>query len=120
MRKVFSALLALGAVQIAFGQTPLPKLTLKDAQALAIKNHPQVLAAESEVGFANQQVIETRSAYYPTVAADVTASAANQGSRIGAGALTDSRLFNRFGQGVSTLRPVTKIIKPPATRCCSK
>jgi outer membrane protein len=109
MRKFFSALLALGAAQIAFGQAPLPKLTLKDAQALAIKNHPQVLAAESEAGFANQQVVETRSAYYPTVAADVTASTANRGARIGAGALTDSRLFNRFGQGVTLSQLVTDL-----------
>ena len=64
------AWLAFGASLIAFGQTPLPKLTLKDAEALAIKNHPQILAAESEVGYANQQVAETRSAYYPTVDAD--------------------------------------------------
>ena len=93
--------------QIAFAQAP--KLTLKDAEALAIKNHPQVLAAQSEVGFANQQVAETRAAYYPAVDADVTGSAANKGSRIGAGYLTDSRLFDRFGQGLTLSQLVTDL-----------
>ena len=94
-----------------FAQTPRPppKLTLKDAEALAIKNHPQILAAQSEVGYANQQVVETRSAYYPTVAADLTGSEANNGARIGAGFLTDSRLFNRFGQGITLSQLITDV-----------
>lgn len=114
MRKsVFPALLVFGVVQIAFGQTPPPKLTLKDAEALAIKNHPQVLAAQSEVGYANQQVVETRSAYYPTVNADLTGSQANNGARIGAGYLTDSRLFNRFGQGITVSQLITDVGRTP-------
>jgi len=88
-------------------------LTLKDAEALAIKNHPQVLAAQSEVGYANQQVVETRSAYYPAVAADITGSVANNGARIGAGYLTDSRLFNRFGQGFTLSQLVTDLGRTP-------
>jgi outer membrane protein len=98
---------------LALTQAPSPKLTLKDAEALAIKNHPQVLAAQSEMGFANQQVVETRSAYYPTVDADVTASVANRGSRIGAGYLTDSRLFNRFGQGLTLSQLITDLGRTP-------
>ncbi len=114
MRKsTFRASLAFGASLIAFGQTPLPKLTLKDAEALAIKNHPQILAAENEVGYANQQVVETRSAYYPTVNADLTGSQANNGARIGAGFLTDSRLFNRFGQGITLSQLITDVGRTP-------
>jgi len=114
MRKfAFFTMLALVAGQTAFGQTPPPKLTLKDAEALAIKNHPQVLAAQSQVGYASQQVVETRSAYYPTLDADVTGSAANNGARIGAGLLTDSRLFNRFGQGITLSQLVTDLGRTP-------
>lgn len=112
-RSVLFALLASGVGQLALAQTPPPKLTLKDAEALAIKNHPQILAAQSEVGFANQQVVETRSAYYPTVDADVTGSAANRGSRIGAGYLTDSRMFNRFGQGLTLSQLITDLGRTP-------
>src|SRR5690348_547663 len=99
-------LFALGTGRIALGQAP-PKLTLKDAEALAIKNHPQVLAAQSEVSFANQQITETRSAYYPTLNADLTGSQANHLARIGAGFLTDSRLFSRLGQGITFSQLIT-------------
>jgi outer membrane protein len=113
MRKMFPAWLALGLVGIANAQAPPPKLTLKEAEALAIKNHPQILAAQSEVGFANQQVVESRSAYYPTVDADLTGSAANNGGRIGAAFLTDSRLFNRLGQGITLSQLITDVGRTP-------
>jgi outer membrane protein len=96
----------------AFGQT-LNRLTLKEAEALALKNHPQILAAENEVSFANQQVVEARSAYYPTVDADITGSTANNGGRIGAGYLTDSRIFNRFGQGFTLSQLITDLGRTP-------
>jgi outer membrane protein len=100
------------AAQIAFGQAP-QKLTLKDAEAMALKNHPQVLAAKNEIGFANEQIVENRSAYYPTVDADLTGSVANHGSRIGAGYLTDSRLFNRYGNGITVSQLITDSGRTP-------
>lgn len=85
-------------------QTPaaqnLPKLTLQQAQALAIQNHPQVQAAQNEINYANQQVVENRAAYYPDVTGDLTGSQGNNAARIGAGGLATSRLFSRFGQGI--------------------
>jgi len=110
------ALLACAAAVDAPAQTtpakPM-KLTLKDAEALALKNHPQVLAAQSEVGFANQQTVEERSAYFPLIAGDVTGSIANNAARIGAGALTDSRLFDRFGQGITLSQLITDMGRTP-------
>ena len=41
------------------------KLSLHDAEALALKNHPQVLAAQHELSAMNQRMTEVRSAYYP-------------------------------------------------------
>lgn len=76
---------------------------------MALKNHPQVLAAASEAGYANQQIVEARSAYFPTVDVDITGSGANTGGRIGAGFITDSRLFNRFGQGVTVSQLITDL-----------
>jgi len=112
-RSVFFGLVALAAVEFTFAQAPPPKLSLKDAEAMALKNHPQILAAQSQAGYANQQLVETRSAYYPTVDADVTGSTANNGARIGAGFLTDSRLFNRFGQGITLSQLVTDLGRTP-------
>jgi len=99
--------------QIGFAQAPPQKLTLKDAEALALRNHPQVLAAENEVGYANQQIVEARSAYYPTVDADLTGSGANHQARIGAGYLTDSRLFDRYGNGITLSQLITDVGRTP-------
>jgi outer membrane protein len=84
-----------------FGQAGAPvQLKLSDAEALALRNHPQVLAAQNETSAQSQRIVETRSAYYPTVDGEMTGSGANIGARIGAGYLTDSSLFDRVGDGV--------------------
>jgi outer membrane protein TolC len=71
-----------------------PTLTLQQAEMMALQNHPQIQAAQNEAAFTNQQIVEARSAYFPTVNADVTGSGANVGARIGAAFITDSRLFD--------------------------
>jgi outer membrane protein len=76
------------------------QLQLSDAEALALKNHPQVLAAQNETFAQNQRITEASSAYYPSVNGEFTGSAGNYGARIGAGFISDSRLFDRFGDGV--------------------
>jgi outer membrane protein len=75
-------------------------LKLSDAEAMALKNHPQVLAAQNETSAQNQRVIQVRSAYYPSIDGEVTGSVANIGGRVGAGYINDSSLFDRFGDGV--------------------
>jgi len=85
----------------------VPKLTLQQAEALAIQNHPQIQAAQNEINYSNQQITENRSAYYPTVTGDATGSQGNNGSRIGAGDLASSRLFNRFGAGAVVHQLIT-------------
>lgn len=85
----------------------VPTLTLQQAEALAIQNHPQIQAAQNEVNYSNQQIIENRSAYYPTLTGDVTGSQGNNGSRLGAGDLSASRLFNRSGSGAVARQLIT-------------
>ena len=84
-------------------------LTLQQAEMMALQNHPQIQAAQNELAFANQQIVEERSAYFPTVNADVTGSGANYAARIGAGYITDSRLFDRFGAGLSFTQLITDL-----------
>lgn len=83
----------------SLAQAP-PMLTLQQAEAMAVKNHPQIQAAQNEVNFANQQIVINRAPYFPGITGAVTGSQAEYRSRIGAGDLTDSRLFDREGQGV--------------------
>ena len=106
MLRTNHALLALTISAAAIAQTP-PKLTLQQAEAIALHNHPQVQAAQHEVNYSNQQIVENRAAYYPNVTGDLTGSQGNNLARIGAGDLTASRLFNRFGQGVIVRQLVT-------------
>lgn len=96
-----------GGAGITSAQSPQPEsqqqqtLTLQQAEALALKNHPQIQSAQFAALASAQTVREEASAYYPTLFGSVTGSVADQGTRIGAGFLTDSRLFNRFGQGIT-------------------
>jgi outer membrane protein len=90
-----------------FPQAPV-RLTLSDAKAMAVANHPQVLAAQSEAAYTNEEITVSRAPYYPVLSADLTGSqSSNSLARIGAGALSASRLFNRFGQGVVFSQLVT-------------
>jgi len=87
--------------------SPVVHLSLKDAADLALKNHPLVLAAQDVISATNEQVRQARAAYYPDFNGDVTASQGNPQGRIGAGYLTDSRLFDRFGQGLTLNQLIT-------------
>lgn len=84
-----------------------PTLTLQQAEALALKNQPRLLASQAYAQRAGQLVREAKSAYYPSISGEITGSQANDGARIGAGFLTDSRLFNRFGYGLSLSQLIT-------------
>lgn len=82
-------------------QSTTPSLSLADAQAMALKNHPQVLASQATYQRDNQITRATRSAYYPTLSGDITGAQANLNSRLGAGVLNDPALFSHFGSGFS-------------------
>jgi outer membrane protein len=105
--KLFSRTALLTLLPLAaFAQT-LPMLTLQQAEALAVKNHPQIQAAQNEVNFANQQIVINRAPYYPGVTGDITGSQGNNLARIGAGDLPASRLFDRESQGVEIHQLIT-------------
>ncbi len=107
-RSVVPFLLLAGAAGYVMAQSAAPiKLTLTEAEALALKNHPQVQAAQHAASAMSQRIDQTRSAYYPLLAGDVTGSQGNPQSRIGAGFLTDSRIFNRIGQGFTLSQLIT-------------
>jgi outer membrane protein len=106
--------LALAAGDRAQAQSTTPvQLTLKDAEALALENHPQVLAARATSLEFNQLVVETRSAYFPTLDAELTGSAGNPRGRIGAGFLAASSLFDRLGTGISLSQLITDSGRTP-------
>lgn len=90
----------------AFGQAP-DRLTLAEAEALALKNHPRIGSASLNAEAARKVVNEARSAYLPTMAANITGVDALQGTAVAAGNITTSSLSTRFASGVSLLQMVT-------------
>lgn len=79
-------------------QTP-QKLTLRQAEELAAKNHPQVSMAFLSALAANQVTTEVRSAFYPIVTGSLTGAGAINNSRITAGFLNDPTILNRVAAG---------------------
>ena len=85
---------------------PIP-LTLQAAEALAIKNHPQVSAALLTAAAANQVTIETRSAEFPDLFGSATGAGAADNSRIAAGSLNNPIIYNRFATGFTATQLIT-------------
>jgi outer membrane protein len=78
------------------------RLTLQDAELLALKNHPQLQAARFLEQAAGQVTAEVKSRLYPTVYGSATGAVAeNDNTRIMAGALNNPIIYNRLGAGVT-------------------
>ena len=81
-----------------FGQAPV-KLTLQEAEAMAVRNNPDVSEALLQAAAANQVTLEVRSAFLPTVYGSVTGVGALSNSAISAGSLTNSTVYSRLATG---------------------
>lgn len=123
---VLVVIILMGTATVTSAQTMqqanqlLQTLTLQQAEALALKNHPEIQSAQFTALASAQAVREETSAYYPTLFGSITGSVADQNTRIGAGFLTDSRLFNRFGQGISFHQLITDSGRTPNLVASSK
>jgi outer membrane protein len=82
-------------------------ITRTDAERLALKSNPRITASHLLALAAGQVTRETRSGELPQISAAITAEKAEDGSRIGAGALTDSRLYTHAGAGGSLSQLIT-------------
>ena len=117
MRRLFPLLLAAGALGGAAAspaQETAPaapaapiRLTVMDAESLALKNNPQITVTRLNA-LASQQVSrEVRSARYPTLTAYLTGVVAEQESRITAGAINNPILYDRLAGGAAVGQLIT-------------
>jgi outer membrane protein len=82
-------------------------LTLKQAEALALKNNPLISVAQL-TALASQQVTrEARSALWPTATANLTGVDAEPNSRITAGGLNNPIIYERAAVGVTVSQLIT-------------
>jgi outer membrane protein len=82
-------------------------LSLKDAQALALKNNPQISVARLTALAAQQVTREVRSNLWPTATADLTAVDSDPGTRITAGGLSNSAIYQRAAAGATVNQLLT-------------
>lgn len=84
-----------------------PSLTLAQADAIAIKNRPRLLAAMYTAQAAGEITTEVRSNYFPHVYGNATGVKSENGSRITAGGLNNPVIYNRFADGATVSQLVT-------------
>jgi outer membrane protein len=94
------------AVAPAFAQTPR-QLTLQEAEALAVQQHPLIAGARLATQAAGQVIREAKSPLYPQLSASATAVGAVDNSRIAAGFLNAPNVLNRVAAGASLQQLVT-------------
>ncbi len=97
---------AVAGMHPAFGQAP-QRLTLKEAEGIALQNHPQIQTAQFLASAADQVVRENRSDYYPMAFGSLTGAMALHDSRIGAGGLNNPIIYNRYANGVGVSQLIT-------------
>ncbi len=85
---------------------PIP-LTRSQAEQLALKNNPRISVGRLLALAQHQIYRETRAAELPNFNGAITAVDANEGSRIGAGALNAPRLLEHAGAGVTLSQLIT-------------
>jgi outer membrane protein len=83
------------------------RISRADAEREAIQHNPRITASRLLALAAGQVTRETRSAELPQIFGAITAEKAEDGSRIGAGALTDSRLYTHAGTGGTLSQLIT-------------
>ncbi len=86
--------------------TPQP-LTLQQAEAIAVQNHPRIQSSQALASAAKQQVREIQSNYFPIVYGSLTGVEAESGSRITAGALNNPIIYDRYANGLTVNQLVT-------------
>lgn len=83
------------------------RLTRAQAEQIALKNNPRISVGRLLALAQHQVYRETRSAELPTFNGAITAVDGNEGSRIGAGSLTASRVLEHAGAGVTLSQLIT-------------
>jgi outer membrane protein len=77
------------------------RLTLAEAQDIALKHHPAIDAANFNALASHERIQQAEAAKRPFVTASLTGVGAPENSRIGAGALNNPAIFSRLATGMS-------------------
>jgi outer membrane protein len=103
MRSVLSLTVVCGGVVMAQPK----KLTLPEAEEIALHKNPRAVSASLIAEAAKMGITEARAPYNPQVYGAVTGAAAEHGSTLAAGAVQTSSLYSRVAAGVTVSQLVT-------------
>ena len=96
------------AASAATGGAPVQRFTLQDAEALALKNNPQISVHRLLALASGQVTRQQKAAYYPTIYGSLTAAEPrDSGSRIAAGFLNNPIVYQRAAGGVALSQLIT-------------
>jgi outer membrane protein len=110
MKQIFFTLIifAFFAAKIFADETNMTVLSLVDAEQIALKNHPQIAAANYRALAAQEAVKETRAGYFPNANLVADAVGANdEGTRIMAGGLNNPSVYDRAAGGLQVSQLIT-------------
>ena len=82
-------------------------LTIEEAEAIGLKNNPQITVGKLAALQSEQYTREARSALMPQAYINLTAVGANDGSRLASGYLTNGRMYSRVSGGAAVSQLVT-------------
>jgi outer membrane protein len=87
--------------------SPTARLSVKDAEAIALKNNPAISVARLEALASQQVTREVRSNLWPQAYADFTGVDSRNDSRISAGAINNPQIFPRAAAGTTVTQLIT-------------
>jgi outer membrane protein len=93
--------------QPAPAPTGARRLTLAEAEQLALKNNPRISESQFQERASEQVVREFRAAYFPGLTGNITAAGSDSGTRLAAGALNNPIVYSRVATGVTMNQLVT-------------
>jgi outer membrane protein len=101
------ALLAVGpTVRLAIAQAP-KRLTLSQAEQIALRNHPRISSASLLAEAAKSVITEARAPLYPVLSGNFTSVGAEHNSTLAAGTVQTSSLYSRVAAGVTVSQLIT-------------
>jgi len=83
------------------------RLTVQDAETLALRNNPQISVSRLLSLASGQVTREQKAAYYPSIYGSLTAVDSKEGSRIAAGNLNNSSVYERAAGGITLSQLIT-------------
>ncbi len=105
-RLLFALALFAASGAAASAQTA-QRLTLKEAEQIAIQNRPGIRAAQLEASAASEAVKEAQSAYFPLAFGSLSGAEAENNSRIAAGGLSNPIILDRYANGITVGQLIT-------------